>query len=114
MFWNLPYIAVVILSVIGLATILLKRNLIKIFFGVSILTSAVNLFIIALGYREGGIAPIYTYAVSENMVMATPQALTLTSIVIGVATSALMLSFAVIIYKTYGTVNVDEIRELKE
>jgi multisubunit Na+/H+ antiporter MnhC subunit len=26
----------------------------------------------------------------------------------------LMLSFAVIIYKTYGTVNVDEIRELKE
>lgn len=114
MFWNLPYVAVVLLTVIGLATILLKRNLIKIFFGVSILTSAVNLFIIALGYREGGIAPIYTYAASEKMVMATPQALTLTSIVIGVATTALMLSFAVIIYKTYGTVNVDEIKELKE
>ena len=53
MFWNLPYIAVVLLAMIGIATILLKRNLIKIFFGVSILTSAVNLFIIALGYREG-------------------------------------------------------------
>ena len=60
MFWNLPYMAVVLLAIIGIATILLKRNLIKIFLGVSILTSAVNLFIIALGYREGGIAPIFT------------------------------------------------------
>ena len=114
MFWNLPYIAVVLLTAIGLATILLKRNLIKIFLGVGILTSAANLFIIALGYREEGRAPIFTYAASEKMVLATPQALTLTSIVIGVATSALMLSFAVMIYKAYGTVNVDEIRELKE
>ena len=113
MFWNLPYIAVVILAMIGIATILLKRNLIKIFFGVSILTSAVNLFIIALGYREGGSRRSLP-APSEYMVLPTPQALTLTSIVIGVATSALMLSFAVMIYKAYGTVNVDEIRELKE
>jgi multicomponent Na+:H+ antiporter subunit C len=48
------------------------------------------------------------------MALPTPQALCLTSIVIGVATSALMLSFAVIIHRYYGTVNVDEIRELKE
>lgn len=114
MFWNLPYIAVVLLTIIGIATILLKKNLIKMFLGVSILTSAVNLFLIVLGYRDSGIAPIYTYAPSELMVLPTPQALCLTSIVIGVATSALMLSFAVVIYRYYGTVNVDKIRELKE
>jgi multicomponent Na+:H+ antiporter subunit C len=114
MFWNLPYIAVVLITIIGIATILLKKNLIKMFLGVSILTSAVNLFLIVLGYRDSGIAPIYTYAPSMNMVLPTPQALCLTSIVIGVATSALMLSFAVVIYRHYGTVNVDEIRELKE
>jgi multicomponent Na+:H+ antiporter subunit C len=114
MLWNLPYIVVAVLAIIGLATILLKRNLIKIFLGVSILTSAVNLFIIVLGYRENSVAPIYTYAPSLTMALPTPQALCLTSIVIGVATSALMLSFAVIIHRYYGTVNVDEIRELKE
>lgn len=114
MFLNLPFIAVVALAIIGTAIILLKRNLIKIFLGVTILTSSVNLFLIALGYREGGIAPIYTNAPSDLMVLPTPQALTLTSIVIGVATTALMLSFAVIIYRHYGTVNVDEIRELRE
>jgi multicomponent Na+:H+ antiporter subunit C len=114
MLWNLPYLAVVALIVIGLIIIVTKKNLIKIFLGITILQSAVNLFIISLGYRGGGIAPIYTYAPSTEMVMATPQALTLTSIVIGVATSALLLSFAVIIWKKYGTIDTDKIRRLRE
>jgi multicomponent Na+:H+ antiporter subunit C len=41
------------------------------------------------------------------------QALTLTSIVIGVATSAMMLSFAMVLYRKYGTVNTLEIKKLK-
>jgi len=114
MFLNLPFLVVVLLALIGIATILLKRNLIKIILGVTILTSSVNLFLITLGYREGGIAPIYTLAPEGVMVLPTPHALILTSIVIGVATTALMLSFAVIIHRKYGTVNVDEIRELRE
>lgn len=114
MLQNIPYLVVVALVVIGLATIVLKKNLIKIFLGITILQSAVNLFLISLGYREGGIAPIYTYAPSTEMVMATPQALTLTSIVIGVATTALLLSFAVIIWKKYGTIDTDKMRRLKE
>jgi multicomponent Na+:H+ antiporter subunit C len=47
------------------------------------------------------------------MVLPTPQALTLTSIVIGVATSALVLSFAMVLYKKYGTVDIDKIRRLQ-
>jgi len=54
---NLPYIVVVALVLIGLATIVLKRNLIKIFLGIVVLESAVNLFIVSLGYREGGSHP---------------------------------------------------------
>ncbi|MCU0632461.1 MAG: cation:proton antiporter subunit C [Methanolinea sp.] len=114
MFWNLPYVAVVVLTIIALATIVLKKNLIKVFLGIIILESAVNLFLISLGYREGGIAPIYTNAPAAAMVLPTPQALTLTSIVIGVATSALLLSFAIIIWKKYGSINLDRIRRLKE
>jgi multicomponent Na+:H+ antiporter subunit C len=114
MFWNLPYIAVVLLAAIGISIILLKRNLIKIFMGVNILTSAVNLLIIAVGFREGGIAPIYTNAPPGTMVLPTPQALCLTSIVIGVAATALLLAFAMKLYRTYGTNDVTKIRELKE
>jgi multicomponent Na+:H+ antiporter subunit C len=111
---NLPYIVVVVLFLIGLATIVLKRNLIKIFLGIVILESAVNLFIVSLGYREGGIAPIYTNAPGTLMVLPTPQALTLTSIVIGVATSALLLSFAIVIWKKYGSIEIGFLRRLKE
>jgi multicomponent Na+:H+ antiporter subunit C len=110
----LPFITVVVLTFIGIVTVLMKRNLIKILLGINILESAVNLFLVSLGYREGGVAPIFTLAPSELMVLPTPQALTLTSIVIGVATSALVLSFAMVLKKKYGTVDINEIRRLKE
>jgi len=114
MIFNLPLVAVVALVIIGLATIVLKKNLIKIFLGIVVLESAVNIFLVALGYREGGIAPIYTYAPAGTMVLPTPQALTLTSIVIGVATTALLLSFATVIWKKYGSIEVGFLRRLKE
>jgi multicomponent Na+:H+ antiporter subunit C len=114
MLWNLPFITVVVLTFIGIVTVLMKKNIIKILLGINILESAVNLFLVSLGYREGGVAPIFTLAPSELMVLPTPQALTLTSIVIGVATSALVLSFAMVLKKKYGTVDINEIRRLKE
>ena len=113
MLWNLPYITVVALTFVGIVTVLLKKNLIKILLGINILESAANLFLVSLGYREGGVAPIFTLAPSELMVLPTPQALTLTSIVIGVATSALVLSFAMVLQKKYGTVDITEIRRLQ-
>lgn len=110
---NLPFIAVALLASIGLATLLLRRNIIKIILGLGLLESAVNLFLVALGYRQDGVAPIFTNAPSVKMVMPTVQALTLTSIVIGVATLALLLSFAMVMYKRYGTLNVLNIKKLK-
>jgi len=103
---NIPFLAVIALVVIGLATVVLKRNLIKMVIGVTILESGVNLFLITLGYREGSIAPIYTASPGGIMAYPVPQALTLTSIVIGVAVLALMLSLVVFIYKHRGTLDV--------
>ena len=110
---NFPYIAVVLIAVVGIAMMLFKRNLIKVLMGLSLVESAVNLFLVATGYRQGGVAPIFTNAPGTHMVMPTVQALTLTSIVIGVATSAMMLSFVMIIFRNYGTVNAEKIRKLK-
>lgn len=114
MFWNLPYFTVVILTFIAILIILTKKNLVKILLGINILESAANLLIISIGYREGGVAPIFTLAPSMTMVLPTPQALVLTSIVIGVATSALLLSFTMVIHRKYGTVNVEKMKELRE
>ncbi|MGE4412510.1 MAG: sodium:proton antiporter [Candidatus Caldatribacteriota bacterium] len=114
MIGNFPFVAVVILLGLGIYTLIFKKNLIKIAIGITLIENGTNLFLITLGYRKGAVAPIYTQAPEGvPMVLPTPQALTLTSIVIGVATTALILSIAMIIYKKYGNLNSDEVRRLR-
>jgi len=114
-----PFMVVVAMILIGLYTVLFRRNLLKMVFGISIIESGINLFLIILGYRDGGIAPIFTSLPQgkeypAEMVLPVPQALTLTSIVIGVAVLAMMLSLVMYIYRKYGTLDVQKIRRLKE
>lgn len=111
--FNIPFLAVMALVGIALYIIVSQRNLIKLVMGISILASGVNLFLITLGYREGGVAPIYTHATGEIMVLPVPQALTLTSIVIAVATLALMLSMVIHIYRHTGSIDSEESRTMK-
>ena len=114
MIYNIPYIAVACLIIIGLYTLVFKRNLIKMIIVINLIESGVNLFLITLGYRKGSIAPIYTSSPGGVMALPIPQALTLTSIVIGVAVLALMLSLVIQIYRHYGTLDVRKVRRLKE
>lgn len=110
----MPFVVVGIMLALGLYAILFNRNLIKIAIGLSIVEAAVNLFLITLGYVKGAVAPIYTMApAGKKMVLPTPQALTLTAIVIGLATTAMLLSLIVMAYKHYGTLDVKELRKLK-
>ena len=106
---NIPYIAVAGLIIIGLYAVLFRKNLIKIVIGITIIESGVNLFLITLGYREGSIAPIYTSSPGGIMSLPVPQALTLTSIVIGVAVLALVLSLIVQIYRHSQTLDVRDL-----
>ncbi len=110
---NFPFITVAIVIIFGLYTILFKKDLIKIIMGLSIVEAGVNLFLIAMGYRWESVAPIFTNAPQLQMVMPTVQALTLTSIVIGVATEALMLSFVMTIWRYYKTADVRKVNKLQ-
>lgn len=111
---NFPFVVCMVLVALGLWTLATKRNLIKLVIGTSLIESGVNLFLVALGYVRGGIPPIYTFAPEgAPFVLPTPQALTLTSIVIGLATTALMLAFAVVIYRQRGTLDAGKLRELQ-
>jgi multicomponent Na+:H+ antiporter subunit C len=113
MTFQIPYIAVAGLIILGLYAVLFKRNLIKIIIGITLIQSGVNLFLITISFREGSVAPIYTADTAKDTLMSlpVPQALTLTSIVIGVAVLALMLSLVIHIYRHYKTLDVRKIRE---
>jgi len=110
----IPLIAIALLVGIAFAILLIKRNMIKMVMGLGILEGAVNLFLVTLGYREGGVAPIFVSAPDTAMVLPTVQALTLTNIVIGVATTAMLLAFIVVLWKKYGTIDASKVRRLKK
>ncbi len=103
-------LAVMLLITIGFSAVIFRKSLVKMVMGIGVIGSGVNLFLVSLGYREGGIAPIFTGASTELMVLPTPQALTLTSIVISLAVTAMMLSFAMIMHSKYGSADSRERR----
>ncbi|MFA5156789.1 MAG: sodium:proton antiporter [Candidatus Omnitrophota bacterium] len=108
------YVLCLILFSIGIYCLLVKKNLVKKIVGFGIAEYALNLFFILLGYRSSGRAPILDQRVTiTNFVDPLPQALILTSIVIGLGITALMVALVVRIYEKYKTFDIDEIRRLK-
>jgi len=108
------YFLCLVLFCIGLYGVLRKRNIVKIIIGLGIIEYAVNLFFVLLGYRFYGRAPLH--AVDQkilNMVDPLPQAIVLTSIVIGLGITALLIAIAIRIYERYGTFDITKIKRLK-
>jgi multicomponent Na+:H+ antiporter subunit C len=108
------YILCFVLFLVGLYGVVSKRNLIKIIIGLAIMEYSVNLFLVLIGYIDGGTAPILTEGFTKaKFVDPLPQALVLTAIVIGLATTALLLAVAIRLYRKYGTFDINEIKNLK-
>ncbi len=108
------YFASAALIAIGIYMLMVKKNLIKMILGLSVIDSGVNLLLISIGYINGKTAPIIQPGVSpSNVVDPLPQALVLTNIVIGVSVTALALSVVIRVYKHYKTLNSSEVRDLK-
>jgi multicomponent Na+:H+ antiporter subunit C len=110
------YVLCFILFAIGVYCVLIKRNIVKKIIGFGIVEYAINLFFVLLGYRKDGVAPILDNQVSPTLstiVDPLPQALVLTSIVIGLGVTSLMVALAIRIYEKYKTFDMNEIRRLR-
>ena len=110
----MTYFLCMIIFAVGLYAVVAKRNMIKIIIGVMVMEYAVNMLFVLFGYRMEGRSPILEkFQEIPNMVDPLPQALILTAIVIGLATTALMVALAVRIYEKYGTFDITKIRKLR-
>lgn len=108
------FIMCFILFLVGLYGVLTRRNLIKIVIGLTVMEFSVFLFLVLIGYIADGQAPIVVPGMEEAIfVDPLPQAMVLTAIVIGLATTAMLLSIAIRIYKKYGTWDIREIKNLR-
>lgn len=113
-----PYIMAMGLVMIGVYALLAKENLIKKIMGLAIFSNGIHLFLISLGYRAYGVAPILQ-GIDFHRFVATavdplPQALVLTSIVINLSVTAVALSLVIMVYRKFNTLNANKVKGLKE
>lgn len=115
MFANLPFnyeeAVAVVLFCIGLCMLLFSRNLLKKVIGLGIMDTGVFLLLADRGYIAGRTAPIIVDGVTDaaQYINPIPAGLVLTGIVVSVSVSALMLALTVRIYRSYHTLDMDEL-----
>lgn len=66
------YITCMILIILGLYTIVTKRNIMKIVIGMGLLDYGINLLLVSIGFKAGGTAPIFTITeLNQNSFLLT-------------------------------------------
>ena len=110
----MTYVLCMVLFGVGLYAVVAKKNVVKIIVGIAIMTYAVNLFFVLIGYKFGGRSPILEQEVEiKDIVDPLPQAIVLVSIVAGLATTVLLVAIAIRLYEKYGTFDITRIRKLR-
>ncbi|MFF0223858.1 NADH-quinone oxidoreductase subunit K [Streptomyces sp. NPDC004629] len=110
-----PYLVAVYIFLAGCLGLATSRNLIHAVGCLSVCQSATYVLLLAVGYRDGGTAPVFSDVKPGTRPLVDPvvQALTLTDIVVGATVTALLLALVLQVAKRHGTVDPDELMELR-
>lgn len=108
------YILCFVLFLVGLYGVITRRNLIKIAISLSIMEFSIFLILVLIGYIDSGLAPIVDPGTPAQVyVDPLPQAMVLTAIVIGLATTSMLMAIAIRLYRKYKTFDIREINNLR-
>lgn len=121
---NLPgieYISMatgILLFLAGMWGIVSQKNIIRIIISFSVIDTSIHLILVSIGYIRNRTAPIIDAAVDKSaaasqVVDPLPQALVLTAIVIGVGITALMLTYALKLFKENNTLEINKYKSIK-
>ena len=107
-------LAIVLGLLFALGTFLvLRRDVVRVVWGVSILSQAANVYLVTMG-SIGGTVPVLAHhgggghgTVTDPLV----QALVLTAIVIGFGTTAFALVLTYRVYEEHGSIDTADLRE---
>jgi multicomponent Na+:H+ antiporter subunit C len=104
-----------LLLTIGLYGMLMKRNLVKKVIGLSIFQAAIILFFVLLAYKDGATVPVLDPRLGHeragDYINPLPHTLMLTAIVVGVATVGVAFALLIRVYRGFGTLDEDTLRE---
>jgi multicomponent Na+:H+ antiporter subunit C len=109
-----PFLVVAWVLAVGLYGLITSRHLVHQIVCLIVVQSSTYVLLLAVGYRTGAAAP-YFYDIPAHTRVVDPvvQALALTDVVVEAAVTALLLSFAIQAHKRFGTLDPQELIELK-
>ena len=110
-----PFIVVAWVLAVGLYGIVTSRHLVHQIVCLIVVQSSTYVLLLAVGYKRGAVAP-YFYDITQYHTPAVDpvvQALALTDVVVEAAVTALLLAFAIQAHKRFGTLDPQELVQLK-
>lgn len=102
-----------ILFFIGLAGLILRRNMIISIISIGIMDAAIILFFITFNASVSSVPPMAAASFLEAA-DPVPHALMITSIIIGIAVMAVSLILVINVYREYKTLDWKEARDIRE
>ena len=107
------FLAVVIIFLWGFYIMVTRYNLVKKLIGMYLIQTSVIFFLVSISAKKGATVPVLLSttepvkaAIYENPL---PHVMTLTAIVVGVATLGVGLALCAAIYRKYGSLDEEEI-----
>lgn len=103
------------LMLAGFAGIARSRDLVHTVVSLSVAQAATYVLLLAIGYQHGAGAPVFGTTTSTKSPVVDPvvQAMVLTDIVVSATVTALLLALLIQVSKRHGTLDPDEMQELK-
>ena len=104
-----------LIFLVGLFNVIRSKNLVKSIVSFAILNTAAIIFFVLLSTQTGASAPIIGDALKLGpMVDPLPQALMITAIVIGAASTSLALMMSIKLFHYYGSLEWQDIYERRD
>jgi len=103
----------IILFFIGMAGLILRKNMMISVISIGIMDTAIILFFVTMNADMDRVAPMIATSVAES-VDPVPHALMLTSVVIGVSIKAIILILILNLYHAYGTLDWAEAKKIRD
>jgi multicomponent Na+:H+ antiporter subunit C len=109
-----PFVVVAWILMVGLYGIVTSRHLVHQIICLIVVQSSTYVLLLGVGYRRGAAAPYFSDIPPHTpAVDPVVQALTLTDVVVEAAVTALLLAIAVQAHKRFGTLDPQELVQLK-
>jgi len=112
-FERLNFLTFVIIFLWGFYIMVTRYNLVKKLVGMYLVQTSVIFFLVSISAKENSTAPVLLSTTEPVQVLnyanPLPHVLTLTAIVVGVATLGVALALCAAIYRRYGSLDEEEI-----